>query len=490
MSPWRNAVGVSASASNKGHGATRSGRSASASSGDASSRRSQPSVAMRGTGWREPEPGFAGERRRSEERVAVRARAAGRCRRASPTSPRAARRDGRGTADGASTRSAPSPVGTSHSPTSRSNTAPCPPSSRCADGGVVDRRGHQVERARLPHPDRDAADVAGLAHDPVVARVDVLQHVALVVDHDALEAGTRPRVGEPHGRTARCARDQRVDRLGHRPRDHCAPVPPVPAQNWPRSTMTCCGAAPHPASAPPCATTAQAPPPPWTMTVTAANWAPGLAARFTARPRRIRRRQTARRDVGALRGAVHRRVDRGADRPRCRRRTVPVVRSCSSVSTWWWVRRWSPARWSTWATARWWWRPTTWSWPAGAVSGWVSSSRIARAANTPGDDEHRGDDQGEDPAPRHRASLAAATTRAAEPIRRGREEVVRERATFRASAPTPTSPPASPPISSSPTRSPTRPTSSRWGASGPPIWWWRPSPTSRRSPKPTVRWKR
>ena len=52
-----------------------------------------------------------------------------------------------------------------------------------------------------------------------------------------------------------------------------------------------------------------------------------------------------------------------------------------------------------------------------ADSGSVSSSRIARAANDCRDHEHRREHRGEDPAPRHRSSLAAATARVAEPAR-------------------------------------------------------------------------
>ena len=116
------------------------------------------------------------------------------------------------------------------------------PLTRRADGRVVDAVRHEVEHARLPHQHRHAADVTGLAHDPVVAVVDVLQHERVAVDHHPLEAGARLRVDRHHRGAARRTGDQLVDRRRDRAARHYAPPPPVPAQNWPRSTMTCWGA--------------------------------------------------------------------------------------------------------------------------------------------------------------------------------------------------------------------------------------------------------
>ena len=83
-------------------------------------------------------------------------------------------------------------------PTSRISTAPPACVARRTDGGVVDARRREVDHARLPHPHRHAADVAGLAHDPVVAVVDVLEHERVAVDHDPFEARARLRVGALH----------------------------------------------------------------------------------------------------------------------------------------------------------------------------------------------------------------------------------------------------------------------------------------------------
>ena len=320
-----------------------------------------------------------------------------------------------------------------------------------ADGGMVDAVGQQVEHAGLPDPYRDATDVAGLAHDPVVAVIDVLEHERLVVDHHALEAGARPRVLDRHRHPARRARDQVVDRRRHRSWTHHVP-PPVPAQNWPRSTTTCWGADPHPASVPPLATTVHAPAPPWRITVSGVKVAPGFAASCTAAhvgsdgARRHDATSASASRVGDPR------VDRGADRSgvgpaRSGRRVGGGRRGGRGVGGRARNRNRrgrgaGRARGRRGRRRR---RPGRRRGGRGR-GGVVVADRVRREDR--GDDERDGDDPGEHPASGHRASLAG---RAA------------DGATFPASLPIPR--PTSRPTSRSRTRSPTPPTSSRCAGS-------------------------
>ena len=56
---------------------------------------------------------------------------------------------------------------------------------------VVDDFGHEIEQTRRPHRDRVTAEIPGLTHDPVLPQIDVLEHIALPIDLDALEQRAR-----------------------------------------------------------------------------------------------------------------------------------------------------------------------------------------------------------------------------------------------------------------------------------------------------------
>ena len=195
-----------------------------------------------------------------------------------------------------------------------------------AHHGVVDARRHQVEHARRPHEDRPTPDVAALAHEPVVGAVDVLQHVGLAGDHHALDLRTRLRIGARHRTALGRAVDERVDRRREGPPIAQTPPPPLLEHTMPRSTSTCWGAWPHPASPVPVATTAHEPPSPCSSTVRLPNVGARLRDQAHRGPRRVHRGEPALVDLRAVARAVdavvHRRLDRRARRRRMRRATV------------------------------------------------------------------------------------------------------------------------------------------------------------------------
>ena len=365
----------------------------------------------------------------------------------------------------------------SQRPTSRISTAPCPSSRAAPTVAWSMHVGQQVEHAGLPDPHRDAADVAGLAHDPVVAVIDVLEHERLVVDHDALEAGARPRVLDRHRHPARRARDQVVDRRRHRSWTHQVP-PPVPAQNWPRSTTTCWGADPHPASVPPLATMLHAPAPPWRITVSGVEGRARLRGQLHRRPRRVGRGEAARRHVGV--GLARRRPRRRPRRGpvRCRPRTVRAARRRRVVARGGGGRRPQPS----------------WSGRRSCSSARRSPTSSARSSSPSSSCARRGGARRRGSrAPAKTAATTSATAtitvstqrRAIAPVSRAERPTglhSRHRCRSRAR-------PRDRPRASR-TSSPTPPTSSRCAGSEPATWSSRPSPTSRRSPRPTARSRR
>ena len=191
---------------------------------------------------------------------------------------------------------------------------PVPVLARGPDGRVVDARGKEVEDAGFPHAYRYAADVAGLAHDPVVAVVDVLEHERLAVDHDPFESGTRLRVDRRHGDAARRAGDQLVDRgrdrdagsRGGAPSAARAELTQVDDHLLGHGAASGVGAAAgddRPRARPAVDDHGER-----------AELRAGLRRELHRAPRRVRRRQPARRDVGGRLRVRDAGVDGGTDR--------------------------------------------------------------------------------------------------------------------------------------------------------------------------------
>ena len=391
---------MSASASNSGHGATRSGRSASASSGDASSSRRHPSAAMRGHRVREAERRLARERRRAEERVAVARPATGRRRRASPTSPRAAAaRWSRNRRCWSAVDRSRRPPGTSHSPTSRMQHRAVAALAGRAHGGVVDARRGRGRTRPTPRPARGTQPTSPVWRMIQSSRWSTcFSTYGCAVDHDALEARSRLRVVEGHRRAARRAGDER-----RRPRRRPAGayvVTLIGRRRHPSRRRTGRGRR-SPAAAPdrtrrrcrPARRPSTMPAPPCTITVTASNCAPGLAARLTAAHVGS---DAASRHVAtsALCAAPPTAASIATRMGRCRHRTVLADRSCSSAAA---VVVVGAAR--SCSRARWSWAPRSWCVALDVVAARVADSAIGVVVadgaghEHGGDHEHRGDDR-------------------------------------------------------------------------------------------------
>ena len=108
-----------------------------------------------------------------------------------------------------------------------------------ADDRVVDAVGREVDQSPFPDDDRPAREVTGLSRDPVVCAIDVLHHERVAVDDHAFEPRARLRVRALHRFARRRTVDERVDRrcerVGARRRGAGQRVPPHPPPAWSRS---------------------------------------------------------------------------------------------------------------------------------------------------------------------------------------------------------------------------------------------------------------